>query len=251
VYLPLKSLVLSSLLIVSESSTRLYGPAIMSNLFSQDFLERAAVSQHLSRTEKNMLKLVYGEDLSYEQINDRYGISKSTAHGQMRRVYEKFGIEGEGKGKFEKLKFFLLELKDRQLKPHVTNAEHSANQMGAGSTIPTQNPLASIFSRLSSLEEKFVQMSTLQETILEIPWQSGNSVREDIECIYEILQKGEISPQAVLQNFPIFVKDLSVLVSYSEKDLALRLLDVLIEMLKDSDAVSNSTMVPNSSKEPG
>jgi hypothetical protein len=169
----------------------------------------------------------------------------------MRRVYEKFGIEGEGKGKFEKLKFFLLELKDRQLKPHVTNAEHSANQMGAGSTIPTQNPLASIFSRLSSLEEKFVQMSTLQETILEIPWQSGNSVREDIECIYEILQKGEISPQAVLQNFPIFVKDLSVLVSYSEKDLALRLLDVLIEMLKDSDAVSNSTMVPNSSKEPG
>jgi DNA-binding CsgD family transcriptional regulator len=249
VYLLLRTKGLSSLLIDSESSTRLYRHRIMSNLFSRDFLERAATSHLLSRTERNIFKFVYGEELSYEQIHDLYSITPNTAQGQMRRVYEKFGIEGEGRGKFEKLKNFLLELKEQQLNPHVLDAEHSANQMRAGSTVSTPNPLPSILSRLSSLEERFIQISTLQETILEIPWKASDSDLEKIECIYEILQKGEISPQAVLQSFPIFVKNLSVLVSYSEKDIALRLLDVLIEMLKDSDAASNSTMVPNSSKE--
>lgn len=225
----------------------------MSRLFTTDFLEKVAIEKLLSRAERNMFIFIFGEELNYEQIQEEYDISRCTAQGQMRRIYNKFGMKaGNGRGKEEKLRNHLLQLKEEHEKreqevlsrQRIKNSDSSlsAERLGdfLASEVAKYTPFErkDIVSRLAILEELVHNnpQAIFQKIVAKVPWKEGKTFIENIQDIYALVEKEQLPPQIVLQNLPMFVEKMSVLVKDSEEDIALHLLDSLIKKFKDTTA---------------
>lgn len=75
--------------------------------FSKDFLADIAQEKELTKGEKEVFLLLFGDDKSREQIAATLYISESAVKNRLTRIYSKFKITGGGPGKENKLNNYL------------------------------------------------------------------------------------------------------------------------------------------------
>jgi hypothetical protein len=82
---------------------------MMSDALSRDFLIQLAHQRELSSREEQLLVLRFNEGKSYEDIAEQLNTSLATCMKSLSRLYQKFEIPGDSKGKENKLRLFLIE----------------------------------------------------------------------------------------------------------------------------------------------
>lgn len=84
-------------------------------MFSHNFLTVMAREHELSVEQEQVLVMRLSEEKSYEQIAQQLNTSADACLKRMGQVYKKFNITGNSRGKENKLRIFLTNLKSQQL----------------------------------------------------------------------------------------------------------------------------------------
>lgn len=165
-------------------------------MFSRTFLLQIAYEYQLSPEQEEVFLRKFGESKNYEDIAHELSISKIACIQRMGEVYKKFGIEGDTRGKENKLRILLNQKHHQSIQPKNEQQEEYSSKEdlifteeligGSNDFIRSDqaNSLSEINEKVNDLMTR-LQVNTPQEQI------NAQTIPLSVSAIQELTTPGE------------------------------------------------------------
>lgn len=228
-------------------------------MLSFDFLVKMAHDRQLSREQEEVFLLKFGESKNYEQIARELNVSKEACLKRMGGVYDKFGIEGETRGKENRLRIYLNRMHQQwQQEEQEKIWKHELNSLvGVGShpsgvvTLEASDSVLELKTRMDKLI-KALNISEQKQngTNLKTPSEKAASklpLEDPHQWIRQLRRKliegdGMNHVQETLQEFgvqlPAIIERIAATSQRTELEISLEILDRIAAALQNVELMS-------------
>ena len=187
-------------------------------ILNQDFLTQTSHEYKLSPEQKEIFLIKLQEPKKYDEIAEQLGISKVACLKRMSEVYKKFGIEGETRGKENRLRKLL----NQKFQNYVLMKTDKVDEQ-----------------KQEVVNLRSTQQESFSEQALNNPSEWFEELRQKLLC-----GQGMYNTQQVMREFssllPNVIERVAAISKSTELDISLELLEKIEFVLKNCYANSRS-----------